>query len=117
MDWDQLLNEALRHLQDYLRIETVNPPGNEIEAATFFKTIFEKDSIPSQVFEPSPGRGNILATLKGDGSKKPILLLSHMDVVSVERDRWEVDPFSGTSGRVTSMAAEPSTINRWGSSR
>ena len=96
MDWDQLLNEALRYLQDYLRIETVNPPGNEIKGATFFKTIFEKDSIPSQVFEPSPGRGNILATLKGDGSKRPVLLLSHMDVVPVERDRWEVDPFSGT---------------------
>ena len=95
MDWDHLLNEALRHLQDYLRIETVNPPGNEIKGATFFKTIFEKDSIPSQLFEPSPGRGNILATLKGDGSKRPILLLSHIDVVPVERDRWEVDPFSG----------------------
>jgi acetylornithine deacetylase/succinyl-diaminopimelate desuccinylase-like protein len=95
MNWDQLLNEALRHLQDYLRIETVNPPGNEIRSATFFKTILEKDSIPSQVFEPSPGRGNILATLKGDGSKRPILLLSHMDVVPVERDRWEVDPFLG----------------------
>ena len=95
MNWDQLVNEALRHLQDYLRIETVNPPGNEINGATFFKTIFEKDSIPSQLFEPSPGRGNILATLKGDGSKRPILLLSHMDVVPVERDRWEVDPFSG----------------------
>jgi acetylornithine deacetylase/succinyl-diaminopimelate desuccinylase-like protein len=95
MNWDQLVNEALRHLQDYLRIETVNPPGNEIKGATFFKTIFEKDSVPSQLFEPSPGRGNILATLKGDGSKRPILLLSHMDVVPVERDRWEVDPFSG----------------------
>ncbi len=95
MDWDQLLKEAIQHLQDYLRIETVNPPGNEIEGATFFKNIFDKESIPSQVFEPSPGRGNILATLKGDGSKRPILLLSHMDVVPVEKERWEVDPFSG----------------------
>ncbi|HSB03565.1 MAG TPA: M20/M25/M40 family metallo-hydrolase [Thermodesulfobacteriota bacterium] len=96
MDWDQLHNEALQYLQDYLRIETVNPPGNEIEGATFFKKIFERESIHSQVFEPSPGRGNILATLEGDGSKKPILLLSHMDVVPVEKERWEVDPFSGT---------------------
>ena len=95
MDWDQLQKEALQHLQDYLRIETVNPPGNEMEGATFFKNIFERESIPSQLFEPSPGRGNILATLKGDGSKKPILLLSHMDVVPVEKERWEVDPFSG----------------------
>ena len=46
MDWDQLLKEAIHYLQDYLRIETVNPPGNEIEGATFFKNIFEKKSIP-----------------------------------------------------------------------
>jgi len=95
MDWDRLLEEALGHLLGYLRIETVNPPGNETKAAHFFKTIFETNGIPSQVFEPSPGRGNILATLKGDGSKKPVLLLSHMDVVPAERDRWETDPFSG----------------------
>jgi acetylornithine deacetylase/succinyl-diaminopimelate desuccinylase-like protein len=89
------LEEALGHLQDYLRIETVNPPGNEIKSAHFFKTIFETNAIPSQVFEPSPGRGNILATLKGDDSKKPVLLLSHMDVVPAERDRWDTDPFAG----------------------
>ncbi len=95
MEWDYLLREAIQHLQDYLRIETVNPPGNETKGAAFFKAIFEKDSVPSQIFEPSPERGNILAILKGDGSNKPVLLLSHMDVVPVEKDRWEVDPFSG----------------------
>ena len=93
MNWDQLSNEAIHHLQDYLRIETVNPPGNEIKGAAFFRTLFEKESIPFQVFEPSPGRGNILAALKGDGSKRPVLLLSHMDVVPVEKEQWEVDPF------------------------
>ena len=65
-------------------------------AANYFKDIFDRESIPSQIFEPSPGRGNILATLKGDGSKRPVLLLSHMDVVPVEKEQWEVDPFSGT---------------------
>jgi acetylornithine deacetylase/succinyl-diaminopimelate desuccinylase-like protein len=95
MDWDQLLKEATQHLQDYLRIETVNPPGNEIAGTTFFKNIFDKESISSEVFEPSPGRGNILASLKGDGSKRPILLLSHIDVVPAEREQWELDPFSG----------------------
>lgn len=95
MNWDQLSNEAIHHLQDYLRIETVNPPGNEIKGAAFFRTLFEKESIPFQVFEPSPGRGNILSVLKGDGSKRPVLLLSHMDVVPVEKEQWEVDPFSG----------------------
>jgi acetylornithine deacetylase/succinyl-diaminopimelate desuccinylase-like protein len=95
MDWNQLLAEATQHLQKYLQVQTVNPPGNEIEGAKFLKKIFDKESIPSQIFEPSPGRGNILATLKGSGKKKPVLLLSHMDVVPVEKERWEVDPFAG----------------------
>jgi acetylornithine deacetylase/succinyl-diaminopimelate desuccinylase-like protein len=95
MDWDQLLNEATHYLQEYIRINTVNPPGNEIEAANFFKKIFDKESIPCEIFEPSPGRGSILATLKGSGEKRPILLLSHIDVVPVEKDGWEFPPFEG----------------------
>jgi acetylornithine deacetylase/succinyl-diaminopimelate desuccinylase-like protein len=95
MDWEKLLEEATRYLQEYIRIQTVNPPGNEIEGANFFKKIFEKESIPYQIFEPSPGRGSILATLKGNGNKKSILLLSHIDVVPAEKQRWEVDPFAG----------------------
>jgi acetylornithine deacetylase/succinyl-diaminopimelate desuccinylase-like protein len=95
MDWDQLLEEATRYLQEYIRIQTVNPPGNEIEGVKFFKKIFEKESIPYQIFEPSPGRGSILATLKGSGKNKSVLLLSHIDVVPAEKGRWEVDPFAG----------------------
>jgi acetylornithine deacetylase/succinyl-diaminopimelate desuccinylase-like protein len=95
MDWGQLLKEGIHHLQKYLRIDTVNPPGNEMEGARFFKNIFDAESIPCQIFEPSPGRGNLLATLKGNGKKRPILLLNHMDVVPVERERWSFDPFAG----------------------
>ena len=95
MDWDQLLKEATHYLQEYLRIDTVNPPGNEVEGARFFKNIFDAESIPCQVFEPSPGRGSLLATLKGTSKKRPILLLNHIDVVPVERERWTVDPFEG----------------------
>lgn len=94
MDWNQLLDEAINYLQEYIRINTVNPPGNEIEGAIFFKKIFDKERIPCEIFEPSPGRGSILATLKGNGKKKPILLVSHIDVVPVEKEGWEVDPFS-----------------------
>jgi len=95
MNWDQFLKEAIQHLQEYLRINTINPPGNEIEGAKFFKNIFGAESIPHQVFEPSPGRGSLLATLKGNGKKRPILFLNHIDVVPVEKERWTVDPFSG----------------------
>src|SRR4030067_1228979 len=96
MNWDHLLNEATHYLQEYLQIKTINPPGNEIEGAKFFKKFFDAESIPYQVFEPSPGRGSLLATLKGNGKRRPILLLNHMDVVPVEKERWTVDPFAGT---------------------
>jgi len=95
MNWDKLLEEATQYLQKYLQVQTVNPPGNEIEGARFFKKILDKESIPSQIFESSPGRGSILATLKGSGKSKPVLLLSHIDVVPAEKERWEVDPFAG----------------------
>jgi len=95
MDWDQLLKETVRHLQEYIRINTANPPGNEVEGARFFKKILEAESIPCEIFEPSPGRGNLLATLKGNGKRKPLLLLNHMDVVPAEREQWSFDPFEG----------------------
>jgi acetylornithine deacetylase/succinyl-diaminopimelate desuccinylase-like protein len=95
MNWNELLEEATKHLQEYIRINTVNPPGNEVEGARFFKKIFDRESVSCQIFEPSPGRGSILAVLKGNGKKKPILLVSHIDVVPVEKEGWEVDPFSG----------------------
>jgi acetylornithine deacetylase/succinyl-diaminopimelate desuccinylase-like protein len=96
MDWNILLKEATQYLQDYIRIETVNPPGNEIEGARFLKKVFERESIPCEIFEPAPGKGSLMATLKGNGQKRPILLLSHIDVVPVEKEKWEVDPFSAT---------------------
>ena len=95
MDWDQLLKEATRYLQEYVRIETINPPGNELEGAKFLRRFFGAESIPCEIFEPCPGRGSLLATLKGNGKKRPILILSHIDVVPVEREKWEVDPFAG----------------------
>ena len=96
MDWNELANEATRYLQDVIRINTVNPPGNEVAAARYLEKVFEKESIPCEIFEPAPGRGSIVATLKGSGEKRPLLLLSHIDVVPAEKSQWEVDPFEAT---------------------
>ena len=97
MDWDQLLKETIRYLQEYIHINTANPPGNEVEGVRFLKKILEAESIPCQIFEPSPGRGNLLATLKSNGKKRPLLLLNHMDVVSAEKEQWSFDPFEGVA--------------------
>lgn len=89
-----LEQEALALLGEYVRIDTTNPPGNETRAAAFFKSIFDREGIESQVFESAPGRGNVYARIRGDGSKKAVVLLSHMDVVPADRRYWSVDPFA-----------------------
>jgi acetylornithine deacetylase/succinyl-diaminopimelate desuccinylase-like protein len=77
-----------------VKIDTSNPPGNELKAANYIKTILDKEGIASEIFESAPGRGNIVARLKGNGSKRPLLLMGHLDVVGVERDKWTIDPFA-----------------------
>jgi acetylornithine deacetylase/succinyl-diaminopimelate desuccinylase-like protein len=90
-----MAQEAVSLLVDYIRVDTTNPPGNEIRAAEFFKAIFDREGIESQIFESAPGRASIYARLKGDGSKKDIVLMNHMDVVPVDQRYWTVDPFAG----------------------
>jgi len=94
INWPIYQDMAVSLMQQYLRINTSNPPGNEIETAKFFKTIFDKYGIQNEIFEYKPGRANILARLKGNGSKRPIILLSHMDVVTADPAAWQIDPFS-----------------------
>ena len=86
--------EAAQFLMDLVKIDTSNPPGNEVTAANYIKGILAKEGIASEIFESVPGRGNIVARLKGNGSKRPLLLMGHLDVVGVERDKWTVDPFA-----------------------
>ncbi len=94
IDWPAYQDQAVDLMRQYLRINTSNPPGNEIEAAKFFKAIFDKEGIQSEIFEYKPGRANIIARLKGNGSKRPIILLNHTDVVTADPSAWRVDPFS-----------------------
>lgn len=90
-------NECLTHLKNLIRINTTNPPGNEIKAVRYLSQIFDKEKIPYQIVEPKPGRASIIARVKGDGSKKPILLASHLDVVPHERKFWSCDPFEAVT--------------------
>ena len=94
-DFKKALQETVENLSGFIKVDTSNPPGNETKGAAYLKTFFDREGIPSEIFELEPGRGNIVARLKGNGSKKPILLMGHIDVVGVERDKWTVDPFAG----------------------
>src|ERR1041384_3686354 len=93
IDWPRYQDMAGELMQQYLRVNTSNPPGNEIESAKFLKKIFDQYGIENEIFEFKPGRANIIARIKGNGSKRPIILLSHTDVVTAEPASWEVDPF------------------------
>ena len=93
---DPPLNDTALLLQELIRIDTSNPPGNEAKMAAFLKTKFaplgfEIDIIPT----PDPAKAHFIARLRGDGSKKPVLVASHADVVGVEREKWSLDPFAG----------------------
>lgn len=94
-DFNAARDEAARNLSALVKINTSNPPGHESEAAQWLKQVFDREGIESQTFESGPGRGNIVARLKGDGSARPILLLAHLDVVPVEPDKWTRRPFGG----------------------
>lgn len=87
--------EAAAYLSDLVRINTVNPPGNERAACDYLAGVLRSAGIPFDIYESTPGRANIVARLKGDGSKGPVLLLAHLDTVGVEEHQWSFPPFSG----------------------
>jgi acetylornithine deacetylase/succinyl-diaminopimelate desuccinylase-like protein len=95
IDLAKLQDEAVQRAQEYLRINTTNPPGNEDRTVQFFARILAQEGIPFDTASSAPGRGNIWARLKG-GSAPALVLLHHMDVVPADERFWEVDPFSAT---------------------
>lgn len=94
-DWAKVRSDAAARLQEFIRIDTSNPPGNELKGAEYIASILEKEKIPHEILVSTPGRANIVARIAGTGKKKPILLTGHIDVVGVQREKWSVDPFAG----------------------
>ena len=87
-------DEAVTWLQEIIRIDTINPPGNESRAVEFYAKIFEAEGVSFQTMESAPGRGNIWARLEG-GGEPPLILLQHTDVVPADPKFWTTDPLSG----------------------
>ncbi len=86
---------ATNHLQNLIRLNTTNPPGNEILAANYLAGHLQEAGYKTTVIESAPGRGNVITRYKGSGEKRPLLLYNHLDVVPTEPDHWDHDPFSG----------------------
>ena len=107
VDWQPVFDEALDTLVQYLRINTTNPPGNEKPAARFLGSILEAEGIECEYIEIDPDREAMVARLHGDGSKRPLMLCNHMDVVPVEEAQWTKPAFEGLieNGRVYGRGA------------
>ena len=89
-----LEDEAVEWLQNYIQIDTINPPGNEYRAVDFLAEIFEAEGIEYQTAESAPGRGNIWARLEG-GNEPGLILLQHSDVVPADEEFWTIPVLSG----------------------
>jgi acetylornithine deacetylase/succinyl-diaminopimelate desuccinylase-like protein len=95
IDTARLADDAVARIQEYVRINTTDPPGNEVETMRFFARILHEEGIPFDTAVSAPGRGNIWARLKG-GPGPALVLLHHMDVVPADRRYWDVDPFAAS---------------------
>jgi len=92
VDWPSQKTETLQHYRDLVQIDT--RAGNETKAVEYLRRVLEGEGIPTQTFAQDPARANLVARIKGNGSKRPLLILAHTDVVGVQREKWPVDPFS-----------------------
>jgi acetylornithine deacetylase/succinyl-diaminopimelate desuccinylase-like protein len=95
INWREIREEATRILVDLIRINTVNPPGNETEAAVYLQQILNREGIDSAIYASASNRGNLVARLPGSGEKRPLILLSHLDVVGFNPNQWTHPPLAG----------------------
>jgi acetylornithine deacetylase/succinyl-diaminopimelate desuccinylase-like protein len=93
-DWSSVEAETLEHFQALLRLDTSNPPGNETRAVEYLRDVLEREGIATQTFARDPDRANLVATLRGSGAARPLLLMAHTDVVTAVPDRWTYPPFA-----------------------
>ena len=95
-DWKAIEDEALTHFLKLVGFDTTDPPGRELEAAEYLVQVLEAEGIPVQTFALEAHRPNVVARLKGNGSKLPILIMAHTDTVNVDPKKWSFGPFSAT---------------------
>ncbi len=95
-DWTKINDEAMRHFQALVRIDSTNPPGNETTVAEYVKKVLDAEGITTTLAAKDPARANLIARLKGNGSRKPLLIMGHSDTVRVDPTKWTFPPFSAT---------------------
>ena len=91
LEWKNQKTEILKHYRDLVQIDT--RAGNETKAVDYIRRVLEAEGIPTKTFAQDAARANLVARLAGNGSKRPLLILAHTDVVGVQVEKWPVDPF------------------------
>ena len=95
-DWPALERETLEHFQSILKVDTSNPPGNETAVVNYLASVLTREGIPFQIYALDPARANLVARIKGNGRRRPLLIMGHTDVVTVEPSKWTFPPFGAT---------------------
>src|SRR5215467_1384453 len=95
-DWPKINAETLRHYSAVVQMDTTDPPGNETKVVEYVRKVLEAEGIPVIVAAKDPARANLIARLKGNGSKRPLLIVGHSDTVQVDPTKWTFPPFSAT---------------------
>jgi acetylornithine deacetylase/succinyl-diaminopimelate desuccinylase-like protein len=90
-----LRDEAVELLQALIRLNTVNPPGNETQAAELLRDYLEPNGVECRFYARAPERANLVARIRGRGDGPRLLLLSHTDTVVADPHEWQGDPWSG----------------------
>jgi acetylornithine deacetylase/succinyl-diaminopimelate desuccinylase-like protein len=93
-DWSELEAEALRHFQALVQINSTDPPGTEQAMADYLVKALEAEDIEVRTFALEPHRPNVVARLRGNGTRKPLLLMAHTDTVNIDPAKWTHPPFS-----------------------
>ena len=94
-------------LQHLIQIQTVDPPGNEMEAAQYVAKVLKKENIDFEIFDLGQGRANLIARLRGTGRRPSLVYSAHFDTIPVNKEQWTVPPFEGLiqDGRVYGRGA------------
>ena len=94
-DLSLMYRDPVRLLQELIRFDTTNPPGNESECISFINHLLTLAGVETKVLAKSPERPNLIARLPGQGNAAPLLLYGHVDVVTTEKQQWQHPPFEG----------------------
>src|SRR5260370_16881681 len=93
-DWTKANAETLRHHAALVQIDSSGAPNFEAPVVEYLKKVLEAEGIPVQVFAKDPKRPNLVARLKGNGSKRPVLVMAHTDLLPVQPDKRSHPPLS-----------------------